>query len=378
MDFSKVTEVIQAYTGKVAPAITVQVRWRDRVVYEQAQGWLDPENCQRPVQMDSLFDLASVTKLFVVSAFMAIITGRGRQKLDGLVRTQLPGFSGLRPIEGYEHPLEPGSVVQPLESGEKFVDAGKVTYRNLLAHNSGLPAWRPLKDQPDACSAVRMALNTNFYYPTGTRVVYSDIGLILLGLALEPLTRSRLDEAVRELVTRPLGLVHTRYLPLDGQPYDTHNIAPTEVCAWRKRRIVGEVHDENAARLGGISGHAGLFSTAGDLARFGQSFIDRRPALLDPKWIAEMTRLQSQDGNVRRGLGFALWSPDPEASGNPFSPSAFGHTGFTGTSLWIDPERKLVVSVLTNRVYYGRDAEEITRFRPELHRAIVAEIDQCA
>lgn len=377
MDFSDVTELIQAYTGKVAPAITVQVRWQDQVVYEAAQGWLDPDTCQQPARMDSLFDLASVTKLFVVTAFMTRLE-MGRQKLDGFVHSQLPGFCGLRPIEAYEHPLEPGALVQPAPAPAAWVDAGQVTYRHLLAHNSGLPAWRPLKDQPDRTSALRMALNTSFFYPTGTRVIYSDIGLILLGQALQPLGRSRLDECVREMVTRPLGLAHTRYLPLAGQPYDTRGIAPTEFCAWRKRRVVAEVHDENAARLGGIAGHAGLFSTAGDLARFGQSFIGHRTPLLTPATIAEMTRLQSQDGNVRRGLGFALWSPDPEASGNPFSPTAFGHTGFTGTSLWIDPERKLVVSVLTNRVYYGRDAAAITRFRPELHRAIVKEIDRCA
>jgi CubicO group peptidase (beta-lactamase class C family) len=386
MDFSNVTQLIQSYTGKVAPAITVQVRWHGQVVYEQAQGYLDPDTCLRPVQMDSLFDLASVTKLFVVTAFMSVIE-RGRQKVDGFVRCQLPGFDGPRPIEGYEHPLQPGTVVEPLPAPSGWVDAGQITYRNLLAHNSGLPAWRPLKDQPDRAAALRMALNTPFFYPTGTRVIYSDIGLILLGQALEPVSRNRLDEAVRELVTKPLNLAHTRFLPVSGQPrgvapwgepYDTRNIAPTEFCAWRNRRIVGEVHDENAARLGGIAGHAGLFSTASDLARFGQSFIDRRPPLLNPRTIAEMTRLQAQDGNVRRGLGFALWSPDPEASGNPFDPSAFGHTGFTGTSLWIDPKRALVVAVLTNRVYYGRDADLITRFRPELHRAIVQEIDRCA
>ncbi len=375
MDFSEATQLIQSYTGRVAPAISVQVRWQGQVVYELAQGWIDPETRQRPVQLDSLFDLASVTKLFVVTAFMRKME-LGDQKVDGYVRCQLPGFDGPRPIEAYEHPQEPGALVEPLPATSKTVDAGQVTYRHLLAHNSGLPAWRPLKDQPDRESALRMALNTSFFYPTGTRVIYSDIGLILLGEALEVLDHSRLDECVRESVTRPLGLAHTRFLPLIDQPYDTSNLVPTEFCAWRKRRVIGEVHDENAARLGGVAGHAGLFSTAGDLAHFGQSFIDDAPPLLSRQTIAEMTRLQAQDGNVRRGLGFALWSPDPEASGNPFSRSAFGHTGFTGTSLWIDPERSLVVSVLTNRVYYGRDAGEITRFRPELHRAIVEEIDR--
>ena len=147
------------------------------------------------------------------------------------------------------------------------------------------------------------------------------------------------------------------------------NVAPTEFCAWRGRRIIGAVHDENAARLGGIAGHAGLFATASDLARFGQAFLDG--SLLSRETVAEMTRVQAQDGDIRRGLGFALWSPDPAASGNPFGPGAFGHTGFTGTSLWMDPGRGLVVAALTNRVYYGRDADGIGAFRVALHRAIV-------
>ena len=126
-------------------------------------------------------------------------------------------------------------------------------------------------------------------------------------------------------------------LPAAGQ--SSGGVASTEFCAWRGRRIVGEVHDENAAGLGGVAGHAGLFSTAADLGIFGQVFLDDGRPLLLAGTVAEMTRLQAHDGDVRRGLGFALWSPDPEASGSPFGAGAFGHTGFTGTSLWVDPKR---------------------------------------
>jgi CubicO group peptidase (beta-lactamase class C family) len=202
-------------------------------------------------------------------------------------------------------------------------------------------------------------------------VVYSDIGLTLLGMAVEKLSGLRLDEAVYQRVTRPLRLHSTRYLPAGEGHYDPTNIAPTEICPWRQRRIVAEVHDENAARLGGIAGHAGLFSTADDLVWFGQMFLDRGAPLLKPETVIEMTRLQAQDGAVRRGLGFALWSPDPENSGNPFSQSAFGHTGFTGTSLWIDPERQLAVALLTNRVYYGRNPAGILSYRIKIHQAVV-------
>lgn len=335
-------------------------------------GWLDPENQTHGAYFDTQFDLASVSKLFVTATFMTLVE-EGKVGLDQPVCSVLPRFNGLRPIEAYEDPLKPGAVVAPL--GEPaMVDAARVTYRNLLCHNSGLPAWRPLFRQPDAESARSMALETSFFYPTGTRSIYSDIGLILLGMSIEALSGTRLDKAVEERVTKPLGLHHTHYLPI-GKKYDTSNIAPTEMCASRGRRIVGEVHDENAARLGGVAGHAGIFSTARDLARFGQMFLQGGAPLLKPETVAEMTRLQMQDGMLRRGLGFALWMDDPEASGNPFSREAFGHTGFTGTSLWIDPQRHLVVSLLTNRVYYGRDAAGILAYRVLVHRTIVEVVD---
>lgn len=373
MRFTKTSCIIEHAIGKVAPAVVIEVRQHGKVIFSKAAGWLDPEYQTHPTRLDSLFDLASVTKLFVTTAFMTLVE-EGRVAIDQPVCSVLPEFSGMRPVRPYEDPLKWGEHVQPKDGLDVQVDASQVTYRNLLAHNSGLPAWRALKDQPDAAAARKMALTTDFFYPLGTRSVYSDIGLILLGMSIEALAGKALDEAVQERVIQPLGLTETRYLPIAGQPYDCANIAPTEWCKWRQRRVVGEVHDENAARLGGVAGHAGLFSTAPELATFGQSFLRDGKKLLKPATIAEMTRLQMADGNTRRGLGFALWSPDPEASGNPFDQSAFGHTGFTGTSLWMDPSRQLVVALLTNRVYYGRDAGEILKFRVDVHRSIVAEV----
>jgi CubicO group peptidase (beta-lactamase class C family) len=200
-------------------------------------------------------------------------------------------------------------------------------------------------------------------------IVYSDIGLITLGLALERLTSQSLDAIVAERVCAPLSLIRTRYAPA-VKARDA--VAPTEFCAWRKRRIKGEVHDENAARLGGVAAHAGLFSTAQEVARFGASFLGQGvPRLLTPEIVAEMTRPQAEEGATRRGLGFALWSPDPGTSGHPFGVTAFGHTGFTGTSLWIDPERALVVALLTNEVYNGREDRSIGPLRVAVHQAIV-------
>ncbi|MDI7276762.1 MAG: serine hydrolase [Anaerolineae bacterium] len=376
-DLSAAEALLRDALGRVFPAAQLVVRWRGRPVLACAYGWLDPEARQRPTRLDTLFDLASVTKLFVVSAFMRLVE-RGTVGIHDPVRSVLPELDGPRPVRPYEDPLRPGAFVEVAPAPQAEVDAGQVTFRHLLTHTSGLPAWRPLYRAGSPAAALQMALDTPFACPIGTRVVYSDVGLILLGLAVERLSGEPLAGVVQERVTRPLGLAHTRYLPIGAVPADETNVAPTELCAWRGRRLCGEVHDENAAALGGVAGHAGLFSTAEDVAALGQAFLDGGGPLFSAATVGAMTRLQAEDGTVRRGLGFALWSPDPEASGNPFSPRAFGHTGFTGTSLWVDPVRQLVVACLTNRVYYGRQAQGILAFRVALHREIVRAVDESA
>jgi CubicO group peptidase (beta-lactamase class C family) len=369
MDFSKADSILSQAIGTVTPSAQMVIRHHDRVVHDVAMGFLDPETKTRPIDADTLFDLASVTKLFTTAAFMTLVE-QGKVSVDEPVKSVLPEFSGLRPIQPYENPLDWGKIVS-VSDQPGTVDADQVTFRNLLAHNSGLPAWRAFKDQPDAESAMRLALETFFSYPTGERIVYSDVGLILLGLAVSRLTGSPLDETIYQRVIRPLGL--SAHFQLAVPLPSPQNIAPTEFCKWRGRRIVGEVHDERAWRLGGVAGHDGMFDHARDVAAFGQSFLDA--SLLRRETIAEMTRLQAAFENVRRGLGFALWSPDPEASSNPFSPATYGHTGFTGTCLWMDPTRALVVALLTNDVYGGREGRGIAELRVKVHRAIVESVD---
>lgn len=370
MNFSRSDSILSQAIGTVTPAAQLVIQHQSEIVHDVTLGWLDPETKARPASSSTLFDLASVTKLFTTTAFMSLVES-GKVSVDDPVCTVLPEFDGIRPILPYENPLDWGKTVSVSDApGE--VDAGKITFRHLLAHNSGLPAWRAFKDQPDAQSAMQLALGTFFSYPTGEKVVYSDVGLILLGVAVSRLSGLPLDETINQRVTRPLGL-ETRFLPVSSSTRIPENIAPTEFCKWRGRRILGEVHDESAWRLGGVAGHAGLFSTARDVAAFGQSYLDS--SLLRPDTIAEMTRLQAEYGMVRRGLGFSLWSPDPEASSNPFSPATYGHTGFTGTCLWIDPTRKLVAALLTNDVYYGREGRGIASLRVQIHKAIVESVD---
>ena len=362
-----------------APAAQLCVYHRGAPVLNVARGVLDPAAGTRPVTTETRFDLASVTKLFVVTAFMRLVE-QGAVMLDQPVTTVLPAFSGVRPILPYEDPLNPGAWVDVAPTRGQ-VDAATVTFQHLLTHTSGLPAWRPLFRETDAAAARELALTTFFSYPPGTRSVYSDIGLILLGMTVEELNGQPLDTAVRDLVLTPLDLDATAYRPATF--VDDGTCAPTEFCGWRGRRVVGAVHDENAFQLGGVAGHAGLFSTAADVARFGQSFLDAlhghgEPALLRVETVEAIVQPHAAAGDVRRGLGFALWSPDPEASGNPFSPHAFGHTGFTGTSLWIDPARDLVVALLTNEVYNGRSARNLIRLRLDVHRAVLQVIDPVA
>ncbi len=368
-DWAELQRLLDWITAWAAPAAQLVVRWQGQPVFAGASGWLDPNTRQHPVRRDTLFDLASLTKLFATTAFMVLVE-EALVYLEQPVVSVLNAFHGVRPVQPYEDPKQPGAWVT-VDTETTEVNAETITFRHLLTHTSGLPAWRPLYRQPTAQAAREMALSTFFAYRPGAHVIYSDIGLILLGLAIERLTGEPLDRAVQRRVTQPLGLPHTHYLPIRHGVLSPGegNVAPTELCPWRGYRLVGEVHDENAWRLGGVSAHAGLFSTAEDVAVLGESFLDAQ--CLRQSTIREMTRLQAQEGGIRRGLGFALWSPNPEASSHPFSGQAFGHTGFTGTSLWIDPTRELVVALLTNEVYRGRRNRRIGTVRLRVHKAIV-------
>lgn len=378
---------LQQATGDIFPAAAVHVYQGSETIYRQATGWLDAETRQIPATYETLFDLASLTKVVTATAFLCLVA-KDRVKLDEAVATVLPAFSGERPIYPYEDPLRPGRFISvsnregvPYSAEEEPVNAGEVTFRQLLTHSSGLPAWRPFYRRPFD-EIVPALLKSDFAYRPGERVVYSDLGFMLLGLAISRLMALPLNLAVARLVFDRLGNPAMRFGPVPAA-----QAAPTEACAWRGRRIQGEVHDENAWALGGAdtagagaAGHAGLFGTAAAVASLGQAWA-AETSLADcqgenqllPQWLAaEATSLQAEDGPVRRGLGWALWSPDPDSAGYPLSKRTFGHTGFTGTSLYVDPERELVIACLTNEVYRGRQERKIGPFRVALHERVVA------
>ena len=365
--------LIQQYAaqaiGQTFTAVSLHVHQQGQPPLTWAGGQVNPEAGPWPATNDTVFDLASLTKLFVTTALLRLLAAQNLS-VDEKVAAFLPEFSGPRPLAPYEDPLHPGQMITIQKEGGP-IDASTITLRQVLSHSAGLPAWRPLYRMP-ADQRREAVLHTALAYFPGRRVVYSDIGFILLGWVVEALSGQPLADALRTWVAEPLGLPSVHYRAAQPPPPAVQQgTAATEVCPWRGRRIWGEVHDENAWSLRGVSGHAGLFATAADVAGLGRAWLEALQG--HPKhrsWAAlarEAVRLQAQEGDTRRGLGWALWSSAPTSISRPLSPSSFGHTGFTGTSLYIDPPRGLVVAALTNRVYFGRAPEPICRWRQGFH-----------
>lgn len=392
---ARVDACVHQGLGTVFAAAALLVARDGGVLLHRAYGYLDPEARLNPAQTSSLFDLASVSKLFTATAFMTLVEA-GRVALDTPVPDVLCEFAGVRPIGPVEDPLAGNLVPADPAFADMRIDTCDVTFWHLLTHTSGLAAWRSLYREngqdgaevplPHDVTAKRRTQRLaaiydcyGFAYPPGQRTVYSDLGLILLGEATARLAGVPLDAYVRQAVLTPLGLADTTYNPLaHGIPQS--RLVPTEFCAWRRRRCVGEVHDENAASLGGVAGHAGLFSTAWEVAVLGQTYLNGgsygSARILARQTVAKMTRVQVNLGDNPRGLAWLQRSREGSSSGQWFGPRSYGHTGFTGTSLWVDPDRALIVALLTNRVYYGRDPQGIARFRPELHDTIVKALEE--
>jgi CubicO group peptidase (beta-lactamase class C family) len=294
------------------------------------------------VEADTLYDLASLTKVVATTTMAMILVDEKRLDLDRPVHAFLPAFQG------------------PEKEG--------VTVRHLLTHSSGLPATAPLfrEVRGKAAYAERIAA-MDLGYPPGSKSVYSDLGVILLGEILEKTAGRPLDVFVRERVFLPLGMKHTGFRP--PRPL-WPRIAPTENDPWRGRMIQGEVHDENAFAMGGVAPHAGLFSTAGDLARFARMLLKGGGRIVSRQTL-ELFTAKAGIPDSDRALGWDTKSAEGSSAGTLFSPDSFGHTGFTGTSIWIDPERQIFVILLTNRVYPTRENNLIREVRPAVADAVV-------
>ena len=344
--------VERAVADKAFPGATLVVGYHGKVAVH-AFGKLRYDAKAQATTVKTMYDVASLTKVIVTTTLVA-----------KLVEGDFPSPLNLdAPVERY---------LPEWATGPQPEWRQRVTVRHLLTHTSGLPPfkeyWRTSKSKQDTLTKI---FAEPLEYEPGTKEIYSDLGIILMAEIIERLTGRTLDDLANQYIFAPLGMRDSMYKP-PKKLWPT--IAPTEFDArFRKRLVQGEVHDENAYAIGGVSGHAGLFSTAPDLAAFCQMLLNggvyAHQRILKRATIAQFTTPQQLSGGTRT-LGWAV-PTEGGSSGHYFSAHSFGHTGFTGTSIWIDPDRELFVVFLTNRVNPTRENQKIAKVRPELHDAVM-------
>ena len=345
-DFSEIDNLMQeAIKDEIFPGAVLAVGHRGRLVYHKPFGKFTYDKDDQEVTKKSIFDLASVSKVIGTTSAAMFLYDEGLLELDKKVIDYLPKFNN---------------------NGKD-----KITVRNLLLHNSGLIAfveyYKKFKTKEEVIDAI---MNSKLKYPTGTDYVYSDLGLITLQQIIEKLAGKPLDIFLKEKLFDPIGMKRTMYNPGAEFLYD---VLPTEVDDYfRMTTVKGKVHDENAYLLGGVAGHAGLFSTAEDLSKFMQMMLNggiyRGKRYFKESTVANWTIKQTEQSS--RGLGWDTKSEGASSFGNKFSLNSFGHTGFTGTSVWADKDNDVYIVLLTNRVHPTRDNRKIVRFRPILSNAI--------
>jgi len=327
----------------VYPGAVLVVGRHDSILFAQGYGHLTWSAASPAVSVDStLWDVASLTKVVATTPALMLLVEQGKVVLDAPVVRYLPDFNG------------PGT------SG--------ITVRHLLTHTSGLRATLPLREAPDSAAALRMVLTTVPISPPGTRMVYSDLNAILLGEIVRHVSGQTLDAFVTQAIYAPLGL--DQQMLFRPPKRLVPRIAPTNL--WRGHPIAGVVNDPSAGKLGGVSGNAGVFATARGLARFAQFMLNEgllpdRPQLLKKETVHQFTQVAvpARRGVSARTLGWEALPTGEETSsaGTLFGPHSYGHTGWTGTSLWIDPDRDVFVLLLTNRAYNPRVRNSFTRLK---------------
>jgi CubicO group peptidase (beta-lactamase class C family) len=345
-DFNEVEKVVNdAIKDSAFPGAAVLISKDGTIYFYKAFGNYTYDKDSKKVTTNTIYDLASLTKVLATTTAAMICIDRNLFKLDDKVSKYIPEFS----------------------SNKKE----NVTIKNLLLHNSGLPSWKKfwgVYDNPE--DIFNTIYNSELEYETGTKTIYSDLGLITLGKIIEKVSGKSLSDFCKEEIFIPLEMNDTYFNPPDSIKY---RIAPTELDNyWRKRLLVGEVHDETSALLKGVAGHAGLFSTAEDIHNLLITFLNK--GKYKEKQIIKSSTIElfiKKYDNSTRALGWDIKSPEGSSSGKYFSESSFGHTGFTGTSVWVDPVKEIAVVFLTNRVYPTRENRKIIRVRPELHDAVI-------
>ena len=369
MDFNAAEKSFEeAVTEGVFPGAVVLVAKDDEIVYEHAFGNRSLLPNKTPMHLDTIFDLASLTKPLATSVAIMLLVRERKLRLDDQLTRVIPMYGVF---------------------GKSLT-----TFRHLLNHSAGLPAWKPffediIKSEKSGrinFIASRAAKNSVYEQihrekpaaAPGTQSVYSDLGFILLAEAVEILTGNNFDRFCQDRIFKPLGLRSTGFIDLTQlrtkRLYPVEEaIAPTEACPWRKKILCGEVHDDNAYAMGGVAGHAGLFSSAREVHAFLLRLsrcLNGKDSFLSQALMQEfLTRNGPTDSNF--ALGWDTPTPGKSASGSLFSPRSVGHLGFTGCSIWWDLEKNCHVVLLTNRVHPSRKNEKIKDFRPHIHDQIM-------
>ena len=340
---------------------------RSEIIFTDALGQSVVQPYSIANKLDTIYDLASLTKPLVTGMLCARRIELGELTLDSSVSHYLPEFDRT--------------------------DKQMITVRELLTHTSGLPAWRPLyilaEDEPERAAGA--IANLDLEYKPGTRVIYSDLGFISLGILLERMTGQRLADMAQHEIFEPLQLQQTFFNPElalqtgiaaceTGNVYEKNMCEETgagEYSNSRQRLIWGEVHDGNAYFLGGAAGHAGLFSTAGEVFQLAQQFIAESSRLLTPETCKLFRQNMTEGLEEARSLGWQLAATKDSTAGSNLPPDSFGHSGFTGTSLWIDAEHGRVLILLTNRTH-ARELPfaNINAVRREFHTVAITEISR--
>ncbi len=343
---AEVDEVVEQFVGSKAFPGAVLAVGKDGVLsHLRAFGHLTYDSDSPETRPDTIYDLASLTKVIVTTTMAMILVDEGKLDLQKPVSAFLPGFRG----------------------GAK----DKVTVWHLLTHSSGLDWWGPLYKELHGKEAYLQRIQAmDLVYEPGTKSLYSDLGAFLLGEIMERVAGEPLDTFARKRIFEPLGMRDTLFRPAAEL---RARVAPTEVDPWRGRLLCGEVQDENAFALGGVAPHAGLFGTAPEIARFAQMLLNGgvydHHRIVSQETVERFTR-RAGVPDSSRALGWDTPSAG-SSSGSLFSSHSFGHTGFTGTSLWIDPERRLFLILLTNRVHPTRENDGIRKARPAIADAVV-------
>lgn len=374
IDFHAVENATEeAVKQGVFPGAVLLIGRGEDVIYERAFGWRNLLPDRTPMRSSTIFDLASLTKPLATTLAIMLLVNDNKVQLDDQVSQLVPTF---RPVAN-----------------------NRTKIRHLLNHTSGLPAWKPYYEDAIHCAmsgkigfigsyAAKNYILEQVHREAplsepGTQAVYSDLGFMVLGEIIETISGAHLEAFFHQRISQPLKLRSTTFRDLTqfptwrNQPKEDE-FAPTELCPWRKRVLCGEVHDDNAFAMGGVAGHAGLFSSAHDIHTL-VAQLDRClrgcDSFLPQRLVQEFFTKDDSVPHFTHALGWDTPSPKNSSSGMHFSRRSVGHLGFTGTSLWWDLEKNCHIILLTNRVHPNRNNEKIKQFRPKIHDLIMQAIN---